>query len=338
MAEQSEPSAEPGEHVVEPVDASESGDRPRRVSRAGDAVFCNQCGWKNPPDARFCAQCGSRLQVLRTPAYRKKQPAGAGPPERAGSASDAHLRTPLMPEREFRKMGLVIAAGALMLVIVLYTVTAFSKQVFIAEPPITPQERVADGAEGPIRAVPRDVAQQAAALRASADSLEGAGRAARLAEVVNLYLARGFFIEAARAQSEVAATIASTEAWADAGNIAYRAMQEAEGQSKIAYAREAIEAYGRALELAPDNHDVRTDLATAYLATNNPMEGVRQIRQVLDSDPDHLQANFNYGVMLSMIGREDQSIVQFERVLTLAETGSDSYRQAELALRELGAR
>src|SRR5690606_1222292 len=25
-------------------------------------VFCNQCGWKNPPGSRFCSRCGSRLQ------------------------------------------------------------------------------------------------------------------------------------------------------------------------------------------------------------------------------------------------------------------------------------
>ena len=37
-----------------------------RESSSEDAtpVFCNQCGWKNPPGARYCSQCGEELQDL----------------------------------------------------------------------------------------------------------------------------------------------------------------------------------------------------------------------------------------------------------------------------------
>ncbi|HEX7069675.1 MAG TPA: tetratricopeptide repeat protein [Rhodothermales bacterium] len=234
-------------------------------------------------------------------------------------------------------MAVALTAAAVLLVIVLYAITAFSKRNFVAsaEPTPAPQETASGGAVAGNELVPPEIESEAASIRASADSLTGAARAARLAEAVNLYVGRGLYQHAAEAQADVAEAIGTSQAWADAGNLSYRAMQEAEGQAKITYAAAAIEAYTRSLEIDPDNLDVRTDMATAYLATNNPMEGVRQIRQVLDANPDHVQANFNYGVMLSMIGRTDQSIAQFERVRELVDPGSDTYRQAELALQEL---
>ena len=215
--------------------------------------------------------------------------------------------------------------------------TVVSKQVFVPSAQ-APEQSIADaGPAGNQQLVPSDVAAQAAGLRASAEGLSGVERAARLAEVVNLYLTRGLLGPAAGAQAEVAEEVGTAQAWADAGNLAYQAMQAEEGPQKVTLATQAIEAYTQSLELDPDNLDVRTDMATAYLATNNPMEGVRQIRQVLDQNPDHVQANFNYGVMLSMIGRTDQSIVQFERVRDLVQPGSDIHQQAELAIRELRA-
>jgi len=255
---------------------------------------------------------------------------------RRPSNGEADKTAKAVPRIDFRKMSIVVTIGAILLVLVLYGVTVVSKQSPIGgSTQMRAQEPTESVAAANVPAVPPELAARAEALRLAADSLEGAARAARLAELVNLYLVSGFLPQAAEAQAEVAGEIGTAQAWADAGNLNYQAMQQAEGSAKMAYANEAIAAYSKSLEIDPANPDVRTDMATAYLATNNPMEGVQQITQVLDDYPDHVQANFNYGVMLSMIGRTDQSIAQFERVLELVEAGTDTYQQAELALREL---
>ena len=74
-------------------------------------------------------------------------------------------------------------------------------------------------------------------------------------------------------------------------------------------------------------------MATAYLSTNNPMQGVQEIRKVLDADSTHLHARFNYGIMLSMIGRAEKAVEQFEFVKTLVDETSPLYRQADEAIR-----
>ena len=306
-----------------------------------EGVFCNQCGWKNPLGARFCSRCGSALQEVATLGFANEpdvlpQVMPAPQAVRRPSNGEADNTAKALPRIDFRKMSIVVTIGAILLVLVLYGVTVVSKQSPIGgSTQMRAQEPTESVAAANVPAVPPELAARAEALRLAADSLEGAARAARLAELVNLYLVSGFLPQAAEAQAEVAGEIGTAQAWADAGNLNYQAMQQAEGSAKMAYANEAIAAYSKSLEIDPANPDVRTDMATAYLATNNPMEGVQQITQVLDDYPDHVQANFNYGVMLSMIGRTDQSIAQFERVLELVEPGTDTYQQAELALREL---
>ena len=312
---------------------------PVATTSPAQGVFCNDCGWRNPLGARYCSRCGAALQELAVPSMGGDLSTGRSESAVAQSSPTAAPSPAPRQDGNYRQMAVVLTAGALLLVIALYAITAFSKRNFVAtpEPTPAPQESVTDRGNAGEEVVPATVAEQAARLRASADSLSGAVRAARLAEIVNLYLTNGLVQNAADAQRAVATELGTAVAWADAGNLSYRAMQLAEGPGKIALATQAIEAYNQSLELDPENPDVRTDMATAYLATNNPMEGVRQIRQVLDANPDHVQANFNYGVMLSMIGRTDQSIVQFERVRTLVPPGSETYQQAEMALRELQA-
>jgi cytochrome c-type biogenesis protein CcmH/NrfG len=67
----------------------------------------------------------------------------------------------------------------------------------------------------------------------------------------------------------------------------------------------------------------------------NPMRAIDEINHVLEQDPDHLQANFNRGIMLAQIGRTDQALEQFERVLSLAEAGTPAYQRASEAIRSI---
>ena len=94
-------------------------------------------------------------------------------------------------------------------------------------------------------------------------------------------------------------------------------------------------AYEQVVALEPDNLGVRTDLATAYLNTGSPMKGVTEIKQVLEADSTHLDANFNYGLMLWRIGRNDQAATQFEKVMDLAGDPSEHYSRASEALRTM---
>jgi tetratricopeptide (TPR) repeat protein len=56
-----------------------------KAERSG-AVFCNQCGWKNPEDARFCSQCGAPLQAAKS--------GDAAPPPAASSSPASETQSP----------------------------------------------------------------------------------------------------------------------------------------------------------------------------------------------------------------------------------------------------
>jgi len=330
----------PAERVYEEVAGAVGSEENETVqANRAEGVFCNQCGWKNPAGARFCSQCGAQLQNIAAirperPANLRGVPVASGLPSRrqpdAGGSSE---RAAENNSAVTRQVVILVTAGTL-LVIALYLITVFSRNTAISEaakagPPSTPQDMPAAAPPPP------QIAEQVASLEDQIASLTGEEKTAKQQELVNLYLQSGRLDLAAQEQERLAENVNTTEAWANAGHYYYGYMEQVEGQARVAAGQKAIAAYRRVLEQEPGNNDVRTDMATAFLYTNNPMEGVNQIKQVLDSDPNHVQANFNYGVMLSMIGRVDQALAQFEKVKTLVPEGSDNYRQANAAIETL---
>lgn len=61
---------------------------------------------------------------------------------------------------------------------------------------------------------------------------------------------------------------------------------------------EAIEAYGRSLELAPGNPDVITDLGSMHRMKGQSAEALKYYEQAIALKPDHANAVFNKGVTL----------------------------------------
>ncbi|HET6567140.1 MAG TPA: zinc-ribbon domain-containing protein [Rhodothermales bacterium] len=316
---------------VEAAPEGSAAPAPRPVQAAG--AFCNACGWKNPPGARFCSQCGSSLQDLASGSLPVESRNGTGPiapgrtlPDAGAAASDEDKNAVT------RQVAILTAAGVL-LVVALYLITLFSKSVSPsstaeAQSPAA-SEQVAAEAAAPL---PPDLAKQAGVLEQEIEQASGSARLEKQRQLVTFYLTANRLDLAATEQEKIAETVDTPEEWALAGNYYYSVMEQTEGLGKMDAGRNAIAAYRKVLDKQPDNLGVRTDLATALLSTNNPMEGVRQIKQVLAVDPNHVQANFNYGVMLSMIGRVDQALTQFEKVKSLVPPGSDNYVKAENAI------
>jgi len=133
---------------------------------------------------------------------------------------------------------------------------------------------------------------------------------------------------AAALQTDIAEETNLPEDWKTAGDLYYGEMtDEPQSQLRLQIANQAVSAYQRVLELTPDNLDVRTDMATAYLNTDSPMLGVTEIKKVLEADPRHLNANFNYGLMLARINRTEEAVSQLELVLTLASDSTSMHYQ-----------
>lgn len=98
--------------------------------------------------------------------------------------------------------------------------------------------------------------------------------------------------------------------------IAYYHSGEAEA-SRSSFAK-ALEPYGRALELNPQDVDVRVDRAVAAFQSNNLDLAEQEFKRAISLDPQHAQAYFNYGVFLHIArDRTAEAIAQWRQVIKL---------------------
>lgn len=332
------------------------------------SVFCNQCGWENPPGARYCSQCGSKLQDLES-APSGTRPVSADLPSGSGSEASEESESSEEPSEEV-EMGrqiVLFVGGALVVVLAFFGVTQWSSQyewstgsnsgssASAAEaqtgpsgstrPPMSGES---SGRQGPAPvslqalleqysdSLAGTMAGQIDSLRGRVEEASGGEKRELQAELVNLLIGAGHPGRAAVVQKEIADATGSVEARRRAADLLYRWMQKVQrqGQRKAVFqvAQHAADAYAAVVEERPNDLDARTRMGEAYLLTNNPMKGIQAINAVLNTDSTFVPARFQKGLALLQINRLDQAVQQFEMVKQYAEEGAPFYRQADRAL------
>ena len=222
----------------------------------------------------------------------------------------------------------IIGIGVL-LVTVLFLATAVSKRV---SPPQT-ASLPASSSSVPQVPLSGDLAEQIEELDIAIASDTSALKISLQREKVRVLVQGGRLDMAGDLQSQIAEETGFANDWKRAGDLYYEQMaEETQPQPRSQMANQAVHAYQEALELDPENLDARTDMATAYLNTGNPMLGVTEIKKVLETDPNHLNANFNYGLMLARINRNEEAISQLELVLSLSPDSTSMHHQRASAL------
>lgn len=89
--------------------------------------------------------------------------------------------------------------------------------------------------------------------------------------------------------------------------------------------QEAVEAYGKALELDPRNVNVRVDMGTCYKNSGRPEIAVREYKKALELDPNHLNAHRNLAVVMADDMKDKaQAVREFEKYLQLAPNAADA--------------
>lgn len=299
--------------------------------------ICIECGARVLPEQNYCGLCGWPVQNQsdRTGSNTRESgnPAGTYISSPSGSESpptsqvtSSHKRS-INVEPEFTVQVLYVIGLGVLLVAALFTVTTVSRNVSpstISSPdsnmPVTIplSGELADR----IRQLDNAIAMDTSALSQVFER-----------EKITVLLEGNRLDMAADLQAQIAEETEMVEDWKRAGNLYYEWMaDESQPQSRSRIADQAVNAYRKVLELAPEDLDVRTDLATAYLNTSTPMLGVTEIKKVLENDPKHLNANFNYGLMLARINRMEEAMVQLEYVLELAKDSTSMHYQRASAL------
>jgi Tfp pilus assembly protein PilF len=92
----------------------------------------------------------------------------------------------------------------------------------------------------------------------------------------------------------------------------------------------AAEIYRRALDLNPDEVDVRVDYGTCLFAMGLPERAEQEFKRALKDHPDHAIATFNMGIVLSHLGKEDSAKMYWQRYLKIEPTGPTADKAREL--------
>jgi len=94
---------------------------------------------------------------------------------------------------------------------------------------------------------------------------------------------------------------------------------------------EAVDAYGRALEIDPKNVDVRVDMGTCYRGLGDPLRAIEEYKKALTYNPQHLYAYKNMGVVLAFdLHRNEEAIQAFQTYLKLSPNAPDALQVSDI--------
>lgn len=129
---------------------------------------------------------------------------------------------------------------------------------------------------------------------------------------------------------DVAEIIADKPSYFIAGDKYFEAFNALkDGQKEIAL-NKAINSYEAILALHPDDLEAMTSLGVCYVegaATlgEAPMKGIGILRQVLEKDPNNINALINLGYFAAKSGQYDKAIERFKRVIEIDPKFTDAY-------------
>jgi len=82
--------------------------------------------------------------------------------------------------------------------------------------------------------------------------------------------------------------------------------------------QKAIHAYTKALELNNESLDAKTGLGIAYVTgTQNPMQGIQLLLEVVKKEPKNLGANMNLGLFSMKSGQFEKAVDRFKTVIEI---------------------
>jgi tetratricopeptide (TPR) repeat protein len=118
----------------------------------------------------------------------------------------------------------------------------------------------------------------------------------------------------------------TAKSYYDAGSLFYKSTKFALPQQVVFCYEKAIEALKKALELEPNSLDYKTTLANCYVeGSNNPMQGITLLREVVSQDSSHLQAQISLGLFAMKSNQYEKAIARFKKILIIAPQYIEAY-------------
>jgi len=133
----------------------------------------------------------------------------------------------------------------------------------------------------------------------------------------------------AKYSKKKAMAVSTENNWMLAGDNYFKAFRLSKNQSQEML-NGAIAAYEKVQEINPDNLDAKTAIGVAYvegasLTGQPPMRGIGILQEVLNIDPENVNALTNLGYFAIQSGQYDKAIERFEKVLQIDSLNAEAY-------------
>jgi len=99
---------------------------------------------------------------------------------------------------------------------------------------------------------------------------------------------------------------------------------------------EAIEQFQKAVEINPNDAQIRSNLGGAFLQKNQTDEAIEQFQKALEIKSNYADARNNLGVALLQKGQVDEAMGQFQKVLEIKPSHAQAHYNLGLALFQKG--
>ncbi|MFT6865556.1 MAG: tetratricopeptide (TPR) repeat protein [Cyclobacteriaceae bacterium] len=122
-----------------------------------------------------------------------------------------------------------------------------------------------------------------------------------------------------------------------AGMILYQSFQNTPNQDQArAISTKARSIFERLLSNDPENSALKNKVAMTLMISENPMQGVMMLREILDSEPVNREAIFNLGMLAIRSGQYDRAGQRFQNLIELDEADHEAYFYLGVSYAESG--
>jgi tetratricopeptide (TPR) repeat protein len=223
------------------------------------------------------------------------------------------------------KKQLIVLCGALIL-IVLLIIAPFSG------PEISDKETADDehGIEAHVsefRAHLDDIQKkEIAALENNLENASGDEKIQLLDSLISTWERFGNPVMAAYYSEQVSDEFSGTERLIQTADRYYFAGSFVKDHLRQHVFEKAIAAYEKVLAAAPDNAEVKVNLAVCYVEqSGQPMKGITLLKEVLEKDSLNIKAHLNLGYFSVKSGQLDKAVERFNKVLSIDPEYIEAY-------------
>ncbi|HLK96805.1 MAG TPA: tetratricopeptide repeat protein, partial [Hymenobacter sp.] len=129
------------------------------------------------------------------------------------------------------------------------------------------------------------------------------------------------------------------QAWKRAADAYFEAFSFAATQERQQQlGAKCQELYGKVLKNNPENLEAKTNLGMAFMAGDNPVQGVVLLREVLVADPRNEQAMYNLGLLSMQSSQYDKAVERFRELTKVNPENVNGQFYLGVALAQTGAK